>query len=289
MPSRFSGARWPPIARCASIVAAAAALQGAGDAPLQSAPDGRRLALTFSDDFDSFRRLGSPGGVWRTTFGDGSEKGLDRRTLPDNGELELYVDARLADVQGAIGLDPFRAHDGYLDIAATPTPKALISRLDGHPYVSGVITTQPSFSQTYGYFEMRAKLPSGRGLWPAFWLLPADQSWPPEIDVMESVGDSSRIYSTAHSTLRPAPDLEARVSPAAFHIYAVSWDRARLVWYVDGREIGQEPTPPDLHKPMYMLANLAVGGNWPGAPDTTTMFPAKLTIDYIRAYRFANE
>lgn len=254
--------------------------------PLRIAPDGRRLQLVFADDFDRFRPLGEKGGVWRTTYGDGTQTGLDRRTLSDNGELELYVDSRLADGHGSLGLDPFRAHNGYLDILAEPTPRPLVTRLEGHPYISGVITTQPTFSQRYGYFEIRAKLPSGKGLWPAFWLLPEDMSWPPEIDVFESVGDASKIYSTVHSNLRPSADISAKVRPNMFHTYAVAWDKSRTAFFVDGREIGGQATPPDLNKPMFMIANLAVGGTWPGNPDGTTAFPAKLTIDYIRAYRF---
>ncbi|HEX4079568.1 MAG TPA: glycoside hydrolase family 16 protein [Rhizomicrobium sp.] len=257
-------------------------------APLQATPDGRPLVLTFSDDFHGAANEPSP--RWRTRLGDDTYRGLDGRTLPDNGELEIYVDSHLADSQGPIGLNPFRiGGDGHLEILAWPTPPALLPRLQDHPYVSGVITTQPSFWQRYGYFEMRAKIPNGKGLWPAFWLLPKDQSWPPEIDVVEAVGDASHIYSTVHTTLDPAAGVEAHIAPNAFHTFAVSWDPRLVVWYVDGRRIGAVPTPRDLNKPMYMIANLAVGGYWPGSPDTSTVFPARLTIDCIRAYRFADE
>jgi len=255
---------------------------------LRRAPDGRALTLSFADEFDTFRPLGTPDGIWRTTFGPGDEKGLDRRTLPNNGELELYVDARLSDAEGPIGLDPFHDHDGVLEIWATPTPARLLPRLERYPYVSGVITTQPSFSQTYGYFEMRAKLPPGKGLWPAFWLLPADQSWPPEIDVMECVSDPTTVHSTVHSNLRTAEDYVAHISPGAFHTFAVEWDPQHIAFFVDNRKTGEQGTPPDLDKPMYMLANLAVGGNWPGNPDATTRFPAKMIIDYVHAYRFGH-
>jgi beta-glucanase (GH16 family) len=282
------------VLRLAAILSATTIVLGLGPAQgkvaaLQFAPDGRRLVLAFSDDFDSFRQLGEPGGVWRTTFGDGSQLGLDRRSLPTNDELELYVDADLSDASGKIGLNPFHIDKGFLDITALPTPQSVLLRLGNHPYFSGMISSQPSFSQTYGYFEMRAELPGGKGLWPAFWLLPADQSWPPEIDILESVGDPSHIYSTVHSTLQPAVGIEAHASPNAFHTYAVSWDRRRIVWYIDGQETGEQSTPADLNKPMYMIANLAVGGDWPGSPDSSTNFPAKLTIDFIRAYKFAND
>lgn len=276
-------------ALCALVLAAAAglfALPGAAQ-PLTQTPDRRPLVLTFADDFGGPPGPYEPSPRWRTRYGDASYRGLDGRNLENNGELEIYVDSHLADSQGPIGLNPFRIdRDGHLEILAWPTPPALLPRLENHPYVSGVLTTQPSFWQTYGYFELRAKIPSGKGLWPAFWLLPHDQSWPPEIDVMESVGDGTHIYSTVHSTVGPADGPEARVTGDAFHTYAVSWDAKQVIWYVDGKRIGAVPTPANLHRPMYMIANLAVGGDWPGSPDTNTKFPAKMTIAFMRAYRF---
>ncbi len=260
----------------------------ASSPPLDRAPDGRKLVMTFDEEFSRFRPWDGGSGVWRTTFGDGRLTGVPQRTLQANGELEVYVDADMSDAAGRIGVDPFKLRDGVLEITAARTPAALIPRLGGYAYTSGLITTQPSFSQRYGYFEMRARIPRGKGLWPAFWLLPADLSWPPEIDVMESVGDPSRVYVTAHSNTRKADGIEVRISPDAFHVFAVSWGPEMLVWYVDGREAGRQPTPPDLNKPMYMLANLALGGGWAGAPDATTPLPATYAIDYIRAYRFAS-
>lgn len=255
---------------------------------LRKAPDGRPLQLTFTDEFDRFRPLHAPGGVWRTTFGDGRVDDLDQRTIRPNGELQLYLDARMSHRGAPVGLDPFTVRDGVLEIAATKLPEVTRARLDGYAYGSGLITSQPSFSQKYGYFEMRASLPQGKGLWPAFWLLPIDLSWPPEIDVMESVGDPSRVYVTSHSKTRQSKGIEARIAPRGFHTFAVAWDAKDLVWYVDGKEVGRQPTPDDMHKPMFLLANLAIGGGWAGAPDETTRWPAKFRIDYIRAYRFSS-
>lgn len=271
--------------------AAALATQAHGrEMSLRAAPDGRALTLTFSDEFNHTDRSDDPSPrLWRTTFGDGHQLGLDRRSLPTNHELEIYVDSGLSDPQGNMGLDPFRIHDGYLDITARPTPAALVPRLRSYPYVSGLISSQPSFSQAYGYFEMRAEVPGGKGVWPAFWLLPADQSWPPEIDVMESVGDPSVVYTAVHSTVEPAKGGTGHIAPGEFHTFAVSWDSSNVIFYADGRQIDQEPTPPDMNKPMFMLANLAIGGDWPGAPDAATQFPVKFRIDYIRAYRFAHD
>ena len=111
-----------------------------------------------------------------------------------------------------------------------------------------MITTLHSFSQRYGYFEMRAKLPRGKGIWPAFWLLPQDLSWPPEIDIMESIGDPNTVYVTAHSTTKKAEGIKVGVKGDGFHTFAVAWDPKLIVWYVDGAEVGRQPTPADMNK-----------------------------------------
>jgi beta-glucanase (GH16 family) len=277
------------VALLALVACSAPATSGADSpatGPLAKAPDGRPLKLVFADEFDSLQLWDGSKGRWRPTFGDGSHRGLERRSLPTNGELQLYVDPGLTDAQGPLGLNPFTVRGGVLEIQGAPAPEALRPRLGGYRYVSGLITTQPSLKQTYGYFEMRAELPRGKGAWPAFWLLPADLSWPPEIDVMESIGDPTRVYMTTHSKAGGGAAAEKTVSEG-FHTYAVSWDPKTVIWYIDGVEAAREPTPADMHKPMFLLANLAVGGGWPGAPDATTTFPVRYRIDYIRAYRFA--
>lgn len=264
----------------------------AQNAPLTRAPDGRPLVLSFSDDFDSLRRIrrGAPvaGAVWRTTFGDGSKNDIDARTIRNNKELELYVDPEMTDSEGRlVGVTPFEVHDGVLDLIARPTPEALRSKLGGYGYLSGMISSQPALAQTYGYFEARVKLPAGKGLWPAVWMLPSDLSWPPEIDIMESIGNPMTAFMTVHSATVKPQGLEVHPSSTGFHTYAVEWDAQQVIFYLDGVETQRSPTPADMHKPMYILANLALGGDWAGAPDGATRFPAKFSIDYIRAYRFA--
>ncbi|WP_310541739.1 glycoside hydrolase family 16 protein [Phenylobacterium sp.] len=294
------------ILACFVAGAIMAACAPARSAPLEATPDGRRLTLAFFDDFDSFRPWSGGSGVWRTTFRDGqAEDDYDLRTLKWNKELQLYVDPGMRahpgehntvsdQANGAsalagrpLGLNPFSVRGGALHITTDRTPARLQDQIGGFKYTSGLITTQPTFSQTYGYFEMRALLPAGKGIWPAFWLLPSDFDWPPEIDVMESVGDPAKVFVTSHSKAAKSTGTEVSVTPGEFHTYAVSWDRELLIWYVDGREVRRQPTPIDMHKPMYLLANTAIGGDWAGAPDTTTPFPAHFVIDYIRAYRFA--
>lgn len=307
---------FPAGSRPAAFAAAALAVAGvaaagcqqaaAASGPLKAAPDGRPLELTFADEFDTFRPWRGGRGVWRTTFRDGRDDNDDDfnlRTLKWNKEVQLYVDPDMRGHPGrhgdheppglhrgrgpALGLNPFEVGDGKLSIRFDRAPARHRETLGGFRYVSGLITTEPSFSQTYGYFEMRAKLPRGKGIWPAFWLLPKDLSWPPEIDIMESVGDPSKVYVTYHSNAAKIEGRELSVSPGDFHTYAVAWDREHVTWFIDGRQVRRERTPADMHKPMYMLANIASGGDWAGEPDASTPLPARLTIDYIRAYRFA--
>jgi len=140
---------------------------------------------------------------------------------------------------------------------------------------------------------MRARMPKGTGLWPTFWLLPKDRSWPPEIDIIEILGQEPTVLHTnAHSKATgvhtDAPDvIRVPDTSADFHLYAVDWQKDEIRWYFDGFEVARAPTPADMHKPMYILAGLPIGGHWVGRPDESTHFPAVLTIDWIRAYRRA--
>lgn len=242
------------------------------------------LRQTFNDDFVFFasapdgRNPATGAAVWSTTFPWHGE-----RTLPAMHEDDYFSDP-------TVGVDPFRVHNGVLGITAAPK--------DGLPnglrYASGLITTKTTFEQVYGYFEMRAELPKGAGFWPAFWLLPADMSWPPEIDIVEMLGgDPTTYYGTVHSNATgvhtsigsggiAAPDLSA-----GYHTFGLSWRADEIRWYLNGKEVFSSPTPPDLvGKPMYLLANLAVGGqnSWPGPADGYTS--GTMHIDYIRAYQF---
>ncbi len=197
-----------------------AARPGAEAPPLAAAPDGRALTLVFADDFQVFQPWNDRGGVWRATLGDGLLFSRERE------DPALRSESADASAPGVAGLDPFSIDRGVLEITAQPTPANAMTAVEDYPYVSGLISTQPSFAQTYGYFEMRAELPRGKGLWPAFWMLPKDDSWPPEIDIVESIGDPSRVYMTAHSKHGKSASVEARVTPNAFHTFAVSWDPA---------------------------------------------------------------
>src|SRR5262249_36388869 len=147
----------------------AAPRAGAVAPPLPAAPDGRPLELVFADDFQVFRPWTGHDGIWLATLGDGLQFGRDRRSVAAAGKDIAHPFSPLIDEP-----DPFAIDRGVLEIIAHPTPMNVIMGAEDYPYVSGLISTKPSFSQTYGYFEMRAELPQGKGLWPAFWMLPTD-------------------------------------------------------------------------------------------------------------------
>lgn len=166
---------------------------------------GLALTQTFRDDFDSFD-LGA--GVWTPHFDHNDYADWRGRTLTGNNELQIYVDPGYAGAGKApLGLYPFKAERGILEIRAEPVPAALRPLLQDLPYMSGIITSRKSLLQRYGYFEITAKLPAGQGLWPAFWLLSPGQ-WPPEIDVLEYLGGrpggSSCTSIGARAAISPA-------------------------------------------------------------------------------------
>lgn len=162
--------------------------------------------------------------------------------------------------------------------------------LGGRNYVSGLVKTSGKYTQQYGRFESRMKLPKTRGLWPAFWMLPATGAWPPEIDIMELLGHQpNTVHMTNHwgvwpnnanwSTSYTGPDFSA-----GYHTFAVEWAPGRCDWFVDGvkRTTHNSNIPAE---PFYIIINTAVGGDWPGNPDGSTVLPQFLNADYVRAYR----
>ena len=155
---------------------------------------------------------------------------------------------------------------------------------NGHAYTSGVITSRPHATFGYGYFEMRAKLPKGKGIWPAFWLINNDCTH--EIDVFELLGDDPHTLhmtyhyhdAEAYSTTYTGPDFSA-----GYHTFAVDWQPNSITWYVDDVVRGKY-TGTVSADPLMICADTAVGGVWPGNPDSTTQFPQYYDIDYIRVY-----
>lgn len=241
--------------------------------------------LTFSDDFDVLNLWNGATGVWDTTYW--WSAGQNGVTLTSNHEQQWYIDARYGPTAF---VKPWSVANGILSITATRADWDIQPLINGYQYTSGMLTTYRSFRQHGGYFEMRAKLPKGQGIWPAFWMLPADGSWPPELDAMEMLGtDPTTYYMTVHSN---ATGTHTQVQgwhkgvdlSADFHRYGVLWEASKITWYFDGQAVFSATPPTDLNQPLYLLINLAVGGDWPGMVDATTPFPAVMQVDYVRAY-----
>jgi len=245
--------------------------------------------------------------------------------LTINSEQQLYVDS--LGINQNFQHSPFSFSADTLTISATPTSPQLQPparpaedapvwdnyveyqyngpngnnpgyRPEDIDYLSGIITSYDSFKMTHGYVEARVKLPAGKGLWPAFWLLNTHYvEDAPEIDVMEFLGDGTdTIYHTYHyfditdgwqKISTPSFETLGPNWTNSFHTFGLAWSPNQIVWYVDGVET-RRITDNDYKiasQAMYLIANLAVGGNWPGAPDANTVFPAHYEIDYIRAYK----
>ena len=226
--------------------------------------------LTFADEFNGNTLDASK---WTDHYWHGRTHG--------NRELEYY------------SADGYELKDGVLRLIARPVPPDQRSKTQGHPYTSGMIEGSGKFAQKYGLFEIRCRVPAGKGFWPAFWLLPATRKWPPEIDILEILDhDPSTVYFTTHwrndqrRHLQDGYHWKGPDFSADFHTFALDWEPGLLVWYVDGIERARTSKGvPD--EPMYLVANLAVGGDWPGNPDATTVFPGVMEIDYIRVYQRA--
>jgi beta-glucanase (GH16 family) len=262
------------------------------------------LHRTFHDDFDEHplsKGKWAPhyagGASWpeaRYWGGDGSDF---KRKTTYNGEQQIYVDPRYGG-RGTtpLGLDPFKIRDGVLSIVASRTPAALKPVLFNNEYVSGILTTQSSFSQKYGYFEIRSKIPVGTSVWPAFWMLADDGGWPPEIDVMEGRGQQpGDLVMTTHwripaiGTVRYCGfDFLVPDASTDFHDYGVLWARDRIVYFIDRKPVSEIKVPVGFHDPMYMIVNLAMGSKYfqgVGIVDGESPDTVEFEIDRISAYQ----
>ncbi|WP_298967597.1 family 16 glycosylhydrolase [uncultured Methylobacterium sp.] len=249
---------------------------------------------TFSDEFNALNLYTGDNskGIWEPNY---PRPGLAGHTVVDRGELQYYTDPLDTGKTGTtpLGLNPFSVDNGVLTITAKKVDDATSAKIYDYDYTSGLLSSYATFAQTYGYFEMRAKLPTGAGLQPAFWMLPIDSSWPPELDIMEQRGsDPYQIIGSAHSNIGGTHTFTTAAfdvgDTSTFHTYGVDWEPDFITWYVDGKAMRRVETPADMNTPMYMIANLAVGGPWAGAPTAGTQFPAEMQIDYIRAYASDN-
>lgn len=205
-----------------------------------------------------------------------------------NNELQFYTDRP----------ENARVADGMLVIEAR--------REDwlGRDFTSARLKTQSLHAWTYGRIEARMKLPTGQGIWSAFWMLGEDivtAKWPAsgEIDIMENIGAPYTVYATIHGPgysggdgIGASYNLPNGTVTDGFHVYAVEWEPEEIRWFVDDVQFGSV-TPNDLPNgkewvfdhPFFVLLNVAVGGNWPGNPDDTTTFPQTMLVDYVRVYQ----
>lgn len=156
------------------------------------------------------------------------------------------------------------------------------------PYVSGMVATAGKFSFTYGTVEIRAKMPSGDQMWPALWMLPSNQAWPPEIDIVEVLGQQPATdYMTYHSPTREYQRALRGVRTTGWNVYAIRWTPRAITWYLDGRKV-YAVTSSVPSTPMYLLADLAVGGTWPGHVTRSTPRRAEMQLDWVRVYANAS-
>jgi beta-glucanase (GH16 family) len=237
--------------------------------------------LVWSDEFNAPSGTGVDTTKWNlVNKGDGF----------GNNELQFYTN---------------RTENAYHDGNGFLVIKAIKEAYMGREYTSARLESNGKFERTYGRFETRLKLPQGQGIWPAFWMLGNDigsAGWPTcgEIDIMENIGKEPSIvhgnlhgpgYSGANPIGQSYTLPNGQKFADAFHTFAVEWELNVVRFYIDDMLYGTK-TPADTPSgarwvydhAFFILLNLAVGGNWPGAPDATTVFPQMLLADYVRVY-----
>lgn len=260
-----------------AIVLALLGCAGRGDGVQSPTPSAADWTLAWSDEFES------PGAPDPSKWD--YEEGFLR-----NQELQYYTRDRRENA---------RVEGGSLLIEARREAFAT------GRYTAASLVTRGRQTFTYGKVEVRAKLPRGRGLWPAIWMLGADidaVGWPRcgEIDVMEHVGfEPGRVHGTVHTeaynhvkgTQRGA-QLEVGDLYDTFHVYAVEWRPERIDFLVDGRTyftFAKEPGGPAVwpfDRPHFLIMNIAIGGSWGGQQGVDdAVFPQRMTVDYVRVYR----
>ncbi|WP_185602092.1 S-layer homology domain-containing protein, partial [Paenibacillus sp. 598K] len=198
-----------------------------------------------------------------------------------------------------------RVEDGKLVIEARE------DNYEGTRYSSAKLTTEGKGAWTYGKYEIRAKMPSGQGIWPALWMMPSDSklysAWPAsgEIDIMELLGhEPGKLYGTLHFGTPHQQSQGTYTLPDNgsfaddYHIYGIEWEPGEVRYYVDGilyykandwfsksnQEGGKYTYPAPFDRDFFLQFNVAVGGDWPGDPDASTVFPQQMRIEYVRVY-----
>jgi beta-glucosidase len=262
-----------------------------GEATLDTSSESEVLALPATPD----EILPGWNLVWNDEFdGDSVD---NTKWVPEtagtgfgNAELQYYTDEP----------ENLRVEAGNLVIEAHE------ERYMGLNYTSAKIRTMVLAQWAYGRFDIRARLPEGQGMWPAFWMLPYPLrygGWPAggEIDIMEYLGhETNRVYGTIHYGDYDSQSgdfvLEEGSFADDFHVFTFIWEEEAMRWYIDGVHFQtftdwytqNAPYPAPFDATFYLQLNLAVGGVWPGNPDETTVFPQQLLVDYVRVYQQSN-
>lgn len=282
--AKFGAVLWLSSVLICPYLTSAARSQDQPGAPLPFGRNGN-WQMVFAEEFDGSSLDSSK---WNTCFwwGNGG------CTNKGNNDLQWYLPQNVA------------VKDGLLQLIAKPE---FATGPDGvsYRYTSGMISTAsyyteprtpPLFDAQYGYYEIRAKLPTGKGVFPAFWLAPSDYQVLPEIDVVETIGQEPDILTTNFHyrnkigrTVHIGHRTKTVDLTKDWHVYGLRWRPGALIWYLDGIEVwrfAKKDFIPDV--PMHLYVTLSVGGNWPGAPDTKTPFPSLLLVDYIRVWQTVN-
>lgn len=239
----------------------------------------------------------SDSGVWNTSYQWGPTNTI-------NNEQAYYADTAADGTRLSLGINPFAVANSVLTITGSkPASGTLPNSYDGktRKYVSGVLSTYRGFKQRFGYFEARLKWSGGQGVWPAFWMIPntvdAIANGRQEIDIMEWPGlnidtADTQAFFAIHSGTTAVPyddglqgSLPAGDMHANFHLYGVDWRADKITFYLDRKQVGTpRPTPADMQMPMYLMLNLALGGDWPGAVVEAGQIPATHQADYVRVW-----
>jgi beta-glucanase (GH16 family) len=251
------------ISSAMMLLSLCAGLAPASAPPTQSAINDKKWELVWSDEFDG-------------TAVDQTKWYLTDAAVVKNNEKQYYSPAN-ASVAG-----------GVLTILAEKKAQG------GREYTSGHLDTKDKFAMAFGRWECRAKLPKTKAVWPAIWMLRQAGGWPPEIDIMEMLGhDPKTVYGSTHYGKLPnnqhttekftGPDFSED-----FHEFACEWYPDRVDFFVDGVKFSTQ-TKSVPFEPFYFILNVAVGGDWPGFPDNTTVLPQKMLVDWVRVFRPAND
>jgi beta-glucanase (GH16 family) len=213
--------------------------------------------------------------VWQDEF-DTSTIDLTKWNIRDGGPV--YNNERQVYVPENVYIE-----DGNLVILSQRHPR------ETPRFTSGRLNTSGKFEQQFGFIEIRAKLPKTQGIWPAHWMLPANDDFPPEIDIVEMLGhDPNTVYMSLHweEDEKIISDTSFYIGPDFsddFHLFAIEWNENAIIWYIDGVERHRIETYIP-QQPFYLIINTAIGGYWPGNPDRNTLFPQYHIVDYVRVY-----